>query len=234
MYKFSVAILRVSTTKQDLFTQQELVAAEIKRRGMVAVPFNIFRLEPNGLYSKPNCCVVLEDKSTGRKQSRKTYSWTMQQVKSGHVACVIACYHDRIGRNAQASLEFAEQCKKTKTELYSLSKKVDLTSAEGILAFTMLAGIAEFFSNQLSEKVKQAYQCLKEEAERTGQPFNWGGRPLGCTNKATAEQLPDLKLMIAEGKSVRHMVRVSGMDYKTVRKWRKRILAGETWTVAKD
>lgn len=234
MFKFSVGILRVSGAKQDIEINRAALLKEIASRGLNPVPFNIFKLAPGGLCPTQNTCVIVEDHVTGRTANRKTYKWVLAQVSAGRVQSVIVPRADRLGRNLGDSVTFAKGCVATKTELFSLKERIDYISASGKFQFAVLAAAAEFESDLISERVRAAYVHLKEEAEKNGTVFNWGGRPLGCTNKATAEQLPDLKLMIAEGKSVRHMVRVTGMDYKTIRKWRKRILAGETWTVAKD
>ena len=232
-YKYSVAILRVSTKEQDTATQRSLLLEECKRRGLEPVPYDTVKLLNGGNMPYPKVCVIVEDYATGRKQTRKTYSWVIAQVKACRVDSVLVLRGDRIGRSLKASLDFATACRDTKTELFSLKEQIDLVSASGKFLFAVLAAAAEHESDLISERVKEAYDYLKQEADRTGTPLNWGGRKKGQTNKETAKLLPTLKIMVEEGMAVRRMARATGLDHKTVRRWKKKILAGEGWTVTK-
>src|ERR1041384_8562794 len=163
-YKFAVAIYRVSTIKQDIESQERFMKGEITRRKVVEVTHARFKQPSGGLVPEPNQCVIVTDKCTGRTSHRKTYGWVLGQVQAGKVSSVLVYDHTRLGRNLQANEFFAKECKRMGTELFSGTKMVDLSSAEGIFQFQVLSAMAEYFSNRLGEKIKEVYQQKLEDA----------------------------------------------------------------------
>ena len=69
---------------------------------------------------------------------------------SGSVLVVYSL--SRLARNTQETLELGSRLAKAGADLVSLSEKIDTTSAAGKMIFRMLAVLAEFERDQISER----------------------------------------------------------------------------------
>ena len=74
----------------------------------------------------------------------------------------------RLARNTAHTLEIATQLEKQGADLVSLSEKIDTTSAAGKMVFRMLAVLAEFERDQVSERTKAAMGYKKTQGQRVG------------------------------------------------------------------
>lgn len=72
----------------------------------------------------------------------------------------------------------SDRLQKANCDLVSLSEKIDTTTAAGKLVFRMLAVLAEFERDQISERVSTVVAHKRSKGERVGQvPF---GYDLAC------------------------------------------------------
>jgi len=74
----------------------------------------------------------------------------------------------RLGRNTREVLAIAEQLEKAGADLVSLSERLDTTSAAGKMQFRLLALLAEFERDLISERTKTAMQHAKRQGRRVG------------------------------------------------------------------
>ena len=74
----------------------------------------------------------------------------------------------RLARNTRETLELGERLNKAGADLVSLSEKIDTTSAAGKMIFRMLAVLAEFERDQVSERTTMALQYKKAQGEKLG------------------------------------------------------------------
>ncbi len=74
----------------------------------------------------------------------------------------------RLARNTKETLEIAERLDKSGANLVSLSEKIDTQSAAGKMVFRMLAVLAEFERDQLSERTTMAMAWMKSQGQRVG------------------------------------------------------------------
>lgn len=78
----------------------------------------------------------------------------------------------RLARSTSDTLAIADQLQRKSVDLVSLSEKIDTTSASGKMVFRMLAVLAEFERDQISERTQVAMQHKKAKGERVGDvPF---------------------------------------------------------------
>ena len=78
----------------------------------------------------------------------------------------------RLARSTKDTIQISEQLAKSSADLVSISEKIDTTTAAGKMVFQMLAVLAEFERNQVSERTKMALQYKKADGKRVGQiPF---------------------------------------------------------------
>ncbi len=74
----------------------------------------------------------------------------------------------RLARSTRDTLEVSDRLSKVGADLVSLSEKIDTTSAAGKMVFRMLAVLAEFERDQISERTATAMQFKKGKGERVG------------------------------------------------------------------
>ena len=78
----------------------------------------------------------------------------------------------RLARSTKDTLSISERLSKAGADLVSLSEKIDTTSAAGKMVFRMLAVLAEFERDQISERTSAAMQHMKTQGKRVGHiPF---------------------------------------------------------------
>jgi DNA invertase Pin-like site-specific DNA recombinase len=78
----------------------------------------------------------------------------------------------RLARSTKDTIAISERLDKAGADLVSLSEKLDTTSAAGKMVFRMMAVLAEFERDQISERTSAAMQHMKAESRRVGQiPF---------------------------------------------------------------
>ena len=75
----------------------------------------------------------------------------------------------RLARSTKDTLILAEQIQKQGCDLISLSERIDTTTATGSLSFKLLAVLAEFERDQISERTRFALQHKKAKGECVGQ-----------------------------------------------------------------
>src|SRR6266581_6504849 len=113
-------------------------------------------------------------------ESVATFDWNRWQVSTGisgnlraEYAGVLVVYSlSRLARNTTETLELGERLAKAGADLVSLSEKIDTTSAAGKMVFRMLAVLAEFERDQISERTRVAMQHMRCEGKRVGFFFN--------------------------------------------------------------
>lgn len=80
----------------------------------------------------------------------------------------------RLARSTKDTIEISERLTKIGADLVSLSEKIDTTSAAGKMVFRMLAVLAEFERDQISERTTTAMQFKKAKGELVGAiPFGF-------------------------------------------------------------
>ncbi len=81
----------------------------------------------------------------------------------------------RLARSTKDTLTISDRLAKSGAELVSLSEKIDTTSASGKMVFRMLAVLAEFERDQISERTRTAMAHLRKGGRRISRfaPFGW-------------------------------------------------------------
>ena len=74
----------------------------------------------------------------------------------------------RLSRSTKDTIEISDKLAKSGADLVSLSEKIDTTSAAGKMIFRLLAVMAEFERDQISERTSAALQFKKSRGEKTG------------------------------------------------------------------
>jgi DNA invertase Pin-like site-specific DNA recombinase len=117
----------------------------------------------------------------------------------------------RVARSTRDALAIAERLDRAGADLVSLSEAIDTTSAAGKMVFRMLAVLAEFERDLISERTLSAMDHLRRQGRKVSGnvPFGWeeteGGRLV--PNEAERAVVDFLRRRRAEGASFRDLVR---------------------------
>jgi site-specific DNA recombinase len=110
---------------------------------------------------------VFEDAGlSGTKADRPGLVAAMASVGKGDALVVYSL--SRLARSTKHTIEVSERLDKAGADLVSLSEKIDTTSAAGKMVFRLLAVMAEFERDLVSERTSTALQHKKAKGGRVG------------------------------------------------------------------
>ncbi len=102
----------------------------------------------------------------------------------------------RLARSTKDTIAIGERLDRAGADLVSLSEKLDTTSAAGKMVFRMMAVLAEFERDQVSERTATAMAHKKEKGERVGTiPFGFDLSADGIALTKNPKEQAALELM---------------------------------------
>lgn len=185
--------LRVSTTRQDLRAQEPEVR-EWVRENRRDRPVQWYR-----------------DQHTGRSLDRPALQQLEKDIAAGKVGTVVVWRNDRMGRRARHLLAFLEDLDERGVRYISI-REGHLTgeSAAAKMFRHMLAGMAEYESNVISERTRAALAAKRARGE------TWGGRKPGQRYRLTESKLQSVRALLAEGLPKAEIARQLSISRSTV------------------
>jgi site-specific DNA recombinase len=128
-----------------------------------------------------------------------------------HKAALVVYSLSRLARSTKDAIAMSERLDKAGADLVSLSERIDTTSAAGKMIFRMLAVLAEFERDQISERTKTAMQHMRTQNQRIGTvPYGFDLKSDGCTlTPNTLEQTAIVLIsnLHTQGRSLRQIAR---------------------------
>ncbi len=124
-------------------------------------------------------------------------------------AALVVYSLSRLARSTRDAIEIAERLDRAGADLVSLTEKLDTTSAAGKMLFRMLAVLAEFERDLVSERTTAALAHKRRNGERTG------GIPYGFRVADDGVQLVAIEseqVIIAEIRAMRQ----AGKSYRKI------------------
>jgi len=91
-----------------------------------------------------------------------------------HHAALVTYSLSRLARSTRDALDISARLDKAGADLVSLSEKIDTTSAAGKMVFRMLAVLAEFERDQVSERTRAAMSHLRTQGMRISGRIPYG------------------------------------------------------------
>lgn len=147
---------------------------------------------------------------TGRNDDREQFQKMLADTAKKQFDTIILWKIDRFGRNREEIAFNKYRCKKNGVKIVRVAESVP-DSPEGVILDSVLEGMAEYYSLQLSQNILRGQRASAEKCQSTG-----GNRPLGYrTNPATKKfeidpkTAPTVRLvfdMYAKGKTVTEIV----------------------------
>jgi site-specific DNA recombinase len=115
----------------------------------------------------------------------------------------------RLSRSIRDTMDISDYLSKTGSDLVSLSEKIDTTSAAGKMVFRMLSVMAQFESDQISERVIMGMQHKKAQGGRVGTlPF---GKKLDADNDTLIDDEDEMLIVAAI-----HHYREAGLSLRAI------------------
>jgi site-specific DNA recombinase len=148
--------LRVSTAEQAA-EGVSLEAQEARARKWAEV----MRYEVAGLH----CDAGISGK---RAENRPGLQAALVEVCRNRGALVVYSL-SRLARSTKDAISIAERLERAGADLVSLSEKIDTTSAAGKMIFRMLAVLAEFERDLISERTRGAMAHMSAQGRRVGE-----------------------------------------------------------------
>jgi DNA invertase Pin-like site-specific DNA recombinase len=121
--------------------------------------------------------------SGGRADNRPALQAALSQACQQKAVLVVYSL-SRLARSTTDAIAISERLAKSGADLVSLSERIDTTSASGKMVFRMLAVLAEFERDLVSERTKTAMAHLRRQKKRIS-----GRIPFGCRLAANGHDL---------------------------------------------
>ena len=108
------------------------------------------------------------DKMTGRKFDRPDFLRMLDIARDGDI--IVVWRLDRLGRNLKELLETVTKLAERGIELRSLKENIDTTTPTGKLMFHIIAALAEFERDIISERTQAGLEAARARGRRGGRP----------------------------------------------------------------
>ena len=105
---------------------------------------------------------------------------------------------DRFSRNLRITLEYFDKLSKAGVTFLSINEQMDFSTPWGGLALTLLGGLAQFYSDNLSQETKKGWH------ERRAQGLYCGLLPFGAMKGEDGVPVPDMREVDSEAGIVRN------------------------------
>jgi site-specific DNA recombinase len=146
--------------------------------------------------------------SGGRADNRPGLQAAIEQACKTKSALIVYSL-SRLARSTKDTIAIGEKLDKAGADLVSLSEKIDTTSAAGKMIFRMLAVMAEFEKDQISERTKMAMAHKKACGERVGTiPFGFDLLGDGATLVENESEQATIKVI--------HELRARGLSLRDI------------------
>lgn len=185
-----------------------------KRRAVIYARFSSHNQKEESIEQQIDVCTryaqeknieiayVYEDKATsGRNDKRESFQQMILDSSKNLFDYIIVYKNDRFARNRYDSATYKRQLKKNNVKLLSATEHIP-DSSSGIILETILEGMAEYYSANLSENVKRGlYDNAKKGIPNGRVPFGYykDENKKVCINEHDAKIIYDLFVYVSKG-----------------------------------
>lgn len=167
-----VGYVRVSTREQDEGNALEQQTARVEKAGAI---------------------LIFSDIESGRSDKRKEFNKMLTQCRQGKISEVICTRIDRLGRSVVSIHKAIALFEQYKVKLNVLDSPVDPSSPFGWFSINQMAGLAEFESRLLSQRIRHGLNYFREQKKASPRP------PFGYC-RVEEKYAPDMSLHLGKSK----------------------------------
>ncbi|TBE73855.1 recombinase family protein [Rhizobium leguminosarum] len=112
--------------------------------------------------------VYKEKVSAGDLRTRQSLEAALAALQPGDQLCVWKL--DRLGRSVAHLVSLADDLRRKRVDLVSLTEGIDTKTPAGRMCMTMIAAMAEMEREVISERVKAGMEAAVEQGRHVGRP----------------------------------------------------------------
>ncbi|MEM7069356.1 MAG: recombinase family protein [Pseudomonadota bacterium] len=114
------------------------------------------------------CDKIMAEKISAKNTNRPVYQQTLEMLKEGDTLVIVSI--DRAFRNTIDALKEAEKLKGRGIFFQILNLAIDTSNADGRLAYTVVAAVAQHERERNSERVKEGQAIARANGKHIGRP----------------------------------------------------------------
>ncbi len=155
---------------------------------------------------KAGCNEIFADHGeSGRAFDRPALRKALRSARQGDV--IVVWRLDRLGRSLLKLVELVDALGKRGVEFRSMNENIDTSSPGGRLIFHIMAALAEFERNLISERTRAGLEAARAR-----------GSKLGRRPRLSPSEVRKAKKMIGNGAALREVARFLNVDPRTLRR----------------
>lgn len=114
------------------------------------------------------CDEIHSEKKSAKNLDRPVYKKVLRQLKRGDTFVILSI--DRAFRNTMDAISEADKLQERGVEFQIINLAIDTSNADGKLAYTVVAAVAEHERARNSERVKQGQAAARKNGQYIGRP----------------------------------------------------------------
>lgn len=150
---------------------------------------------------REQCERVFTDKMTGKRFDRPEFLRMLDILRPGDILVVWKL--DRLGRSLKELIEIVTMLAERGVELRSLKENIDTTTPTGKLMFHIIAALAEFERDIISERTQAGLEAARARGRK-------GGRPKATETLKPAQLTRAKELYAARQNSIAEIMTITG------------------------
>lgn len=171
-------------------------------------------------YAKDEEVVWYEETASGKTMDRPMWKQITAMIKTREVSTIVVWRIDRLGRTSSGLCALFDDLRQASIRLVCLSPAIDLATAGGAFVATIIAGVAQYEREIISDRIKAGIAVAKAKGKR------WGGIKPGTILCMTSKDVRKLVKFKEKGMSDINIAKHFSIDTSTVWRIRKRIKDG--------
>lgn len=142
---------------------------------------------------------IVTDHASGTRQDRPGLSSLLERVEAGDTITVWKL--DRLGRSLAHLVAVVDDLGRRQVEFRSVTEALDTTTPSGRLLFHIMAAVAQFEREIITERTKAALQLAREQDVQLGRPSKVNAHQLKLIHQMHAAGATQLVIAASTGLS---------------------------------
>ena len=127
------------------------------------------------------CDKIYAEKMSAKHLNRPIYQEVLKELKCGDTLVILSI--DRAFRNTIDAIGEADKLKLRGVNFQIINLAIDTSNADGMLAYTVVAAVAQHERERISERVKQGQAAARKRGVRLGRPPKMSDRKIRAAKK---------------------------------------------------